>query len=201
MAQRQDADLPYLKSLRQHDVHSIVAFPGEQLAGSFHVLAKYGHLLLQFLQPHFRFFLNFLEQGQLLGLAPLPDEFLGDALEGLFAAAVLQFPQPELVAFLGRSSSRLSVAAARPSSTFLHFLLLAAEELLKAILVLQPVRPQAANQPVPSGRGLMGWNSLPNTTRWNSSSTGVKRSPSTRKTVATTSSWSGSRSSLIAVTV
>ncbi len=88
------ANFPYLKSLRQHDVHAIIAFPGEELASAFHVLAKHGHLLLQFLKPHFRFFLNFLEQSQLLGLAPLLDEFLGDALEGLLAAAVLQFPKP-----------------------------------------------------------------------------------------------------------
>ena len=36
---------------------------------------------------------------------------------------------------------------------------------------------------------------------WNLSSTGVRRSPSMRKTVEKTSSWSGSRNSLMAVTV
>jgi hypothetical protein len=47
----------------------------------------------------------------------LTDQLLGDSAKGLFLAAVIQFPQAELIAFLGRSPP------AGNKGDILHFLL------------------------------------------------------------------------------
>ena len=97
----------------------------------------------KFLNLHFRFLLKFLEQRQLLGLDSLPHQFLGDLLECLFPAAVLQFPKAVLVAFLGRLQFPFQRGVCPTLQHGLHFVFLAAEELFQCLFVLQPVATQS----------------------------------------------------------
>ena len=120
----------------------------------------------KFLQPHFRLLLNFLEQGQLLGLDPLPHQFLGDACEvpvpgcgpAIPEAGTGSFPWPPPIP---ASAWQRPDASSTVCISFSWLRRNFSKTSLCCNQCVRRLRTRSSRLAV----DLMGWNSLPSTTR------------------------------------